>query len=171
MFREEGYLEPLFFGGNGLTPNTSTANAFGNVYALNPDLLTDDDYNLIVPYYTTYAFPDADLAQALGIGGGLKMCSAAYGLISGTGILNISIQFNLLSKTWRIAYQSTAQSPLQVDADNDTEWGCGQATGKRFWFRFWTTPLTGTNNGFELNNWTVAIKKNARMPFRGSNRS
>lgn len=166
MFREEGYLEPVFFGGNGLIPNTSAVSAFGNAYSLDPSLLTDDDYGLIVPYYTTYAFPDSDLAQALGIGGGLKMCSYAYGLISGTGTMTLSVLYNLLSKVWRINQPFT----MQENPDNDTEWGCGQATGKRFWFKFASTPTSGTDNGFELNNWTVAIKKNARMPVRGSNR-
>lgn len=172
MFREGGYLEPVFFGGNGLTPNSSPIAAFGNVYTLDPNLLADDDYGVIGSYYTTSPFPDADLAQALGIGGGLKMCSYAYGLISGTGTLAITVLFNLLSKVWRIAYASTTQAPLQVDADNDTEFGCGQATGKRFWFRFSATPKLGSNDsGFELNSWAVAIKKNARMPVRGSNRT
>ena len=171
MFREPGYLEPVFFGGNGLAPNTSTVNAFGNAYTPDPDLLTDDDYGIIVPFYCSYAFPDADLAQALGIGGGLKMCSYAYGLIQGTGVMTISILYNLLSKLWRIN-SGTGGTPITMveNPDNDTEFGCGQATGKRFWFKFASTPKTGTDNSFEINNWTVAIKKNARMPVRGSNR-
>ncbi len=165
MFRSAGELEPVFFGGNGQTPGAATSH--GNVYTLDPDLLTDDDYGIIVPYYTTYALPDSLLAQALQIGGGLKMVSYAYGLISGTGTMTFTIRYNLLSKIWPIFQSFT----MNESPDNDTEWGCGQATGKRFWFRFASTPLNGqTDNAFELNSWTAAIKRNARMPVRGSNR-
>ncbi len=153
-------------GGNGLYPNTSSSGAYGNVYSLDQDLLTDDNYGIIVPYYTTYAFPDPLLAQALGIGGGLKMVSYAYGLISGTGTMTFSVRYNLLSKIWRISQPFT----MSETPDNDSEWGAGQVTGKRFWFRFASTPASGTDNRFELNSWTVAIKKNARMPVRGCNR-
>lgn len=166
MFREAGSLEPVFCAGNGLYPNTSASGAYGNVYTLDPDLLTDDDYGVVAPYYTTFAFPDPEMAQGFGIGGGLKMVSYAYGLISGVGTMTLSVRYNLLSKIWPIAQALT----MAANPDNDTEWGSGQATGKRFWFRFASTPTTGTDNEFELNNWVAAIKKNAKMPVRGSNR-
>lgn len=171
MFSSDGGLQPFFCGGNGLTSGSSTTGAYGNIYTLDPSMNVDDDYGVIVPYYVTSALPDPELAQGLGIGGGLKLCSYAYGLISGTGTMTISILFNLLSKVWRIN-SGTGGSPIIMNEnpDNDTEFGCGQATGKRFWFKFASTPTTGSANDFELNNWTVAIKKNARMPIRGSNR-
>lgn len=166
MFREGGVLEPVFCGGNGLYPNTSGSSAFGNVYTLDPNLLTDDNYGLITPHYVSFAFPDPELAQGLGIGGGLKMVAYAYGLISGVGTMTLSIRYNLLSKIWPITQAFTMESV----PDNDKEWAGGQATGKRFWFKFASTPTTGTDNEFELNNWVASIKKNARMPIRGSNR-
>lgn len=166
LFDEDGALVPVFCAGNGLYPNTSSSGAYGNVYGLDPDLLTDDDYGLVVPYYVTAALPDPDMAQALQIGGGLKMVSYAYGLISGTGTMTLSIRFNLLSKIWPISQSFT----MTETPDNDIEWAGAQATGKRFWFRFASTPTSGTDNAFEVNNWLAAIKKNPRMPVRGSNR-
>lgn len=167
MLGSDGQLQPYFCGGNGLYPNASTVGAFGSMYTLDPSMNVDDDYGVIVPYYVTSALPDPELAQGLGIGGGLKVCTFAYGLISGTGTMTISILYNLLSKVWRI---NSGAIPMSETPDNDSEWGCGQATGKRFWFKFASTPASGTNNDFELNNWTVAIKKNPRMQVRGSNR-
>lgn len=165
MFRADGELTPVFFGGNGQTPNLAVG--YGNVYTLDPDLLTDDDYGIIVPWYTSYAFPGPEMAMALQIGGGLKMVAYSYGLISGTGTMTLSTRFNLLSKIWPITQAFT----MAATPDNDTEWAGGQTTGKHFWSRFASTPLNGqTDNAFELNSWLMAIKRNARMPVRGSNR-
>lgn len=171
LFGYDGELQTVFSGGNGLYPGTSTSGAYGNVYTLDPALKTDDNYGTIVPYYIGSPLLDSDLAQALGIGNGLKMCCDSYGLISGTGYMTISILFNLLSKVWP-RNSSSGGTPITMSEtpNNDTEFGSVQATGKRFWYKFASTPATGTDNGFELNNWVVAIKKNARMPVRGSNR-
>ena len=174
VYRQAGELTEVFFAGNGTAPGGSSVGAYGNIYALNPDLLTDDDFGTIIPYYTTYAFPEPNTAQALQIGGGLKMVSYCYGLIAGTGKMTISIYYNLLNKLWTLSGGGTGAGQsitvMNPDPNWDTEWGGAQATGKRFWFRFASSPNGGTDNGFELNNWVVAMKRNARMPIRGSNR-
>lgn len=166
MFRSDGSLETVFCAGNGLAPNTSSSGAYGNVYTLDATKYTDDDYGIVVPYYITASLPDPELAQGLGIGGGLKLLAYSYGLIDGVGTMTLSIRYNLLSKIWPI----TQASVMTTAPNNDTEFAGGQATGKRFWIRFASTPTTGTDNYFEVNNWLVAIKKNPRMPVRGSNR-
>lgn len=167
MFRELGSLTPVFFGGNGTAPG---AGGFGNVYTLNSQLLTDDDYGLIEPYYVTYGFPDRDAEQQMQLGGGLKMLTYLQSFFFGVGTMDWSILYNSLANIWRLK----GSYPMSTSPLRNAEWAGGQCTAQRFFFKFasvpnpqGTTATPATDNSFGLSVLVVGMKKNARMPVAG----
>jgi hypothetical protein len=56
----------VFGAGSGDAPGDAAG--FGNVYYLDADKLTDDDYGAMSPYYVTYAFVNHEQEQQLGTG-------------------------------------------------------------------------------------------------------
>ena len=137
LYQTNGELAPAFFGGNGVTPNTSTVQAFGNLYTLNPQLYTDDDYGQMFPYYTTYSFPDRDTEQQMQLGGGMKVIQYGRTLMTGVGYGTISFAYNTLANIWPIAMSGY---PLSLNPLADLEFGGGQCTGMRFFFTFSVSP-------------------------------
>lgn len=143
----------------------------GNVYTLNPQMYTDDDFGQINPYYVTYGHPDRDTEQQMQLGGGLKMLTYLQSLFAGVGNMNWSILCNTLANPWPlVGIYPMSQNPLR-----NAEWAAGQATAQRFFVKFASspnpegdTPNPATDNAFSLSVLVVGIKPNARMKVAGS---
>lgn len=156
MYRSAGDLTPVFFSGG--------STDYGNVYTLNPQKFTDDDYGLIQPYYTTYACPDRDEEQSLQLGAHMKMVAYTHTYISGLGNLTITIFGDNLLNPWPIV----GDYPLQTVPNSDLEWAGGNAQAQRFFFQFSVAAATGTDNWFSMSTFAPSITTLARMPVRGS---
>lgn len=143
----------------------------GNVYTLNPQMYTDDDFGQINPYYVTYGHPDRDTEQQMQLGGGLKMLTYLQSLFAGVGNMNWSILCNTLANPWPlVGIYPMSQNPLR-----NAEWAGGQATAQRFFVKFASspnpngdTPSPATDNAFSLSVLVVGLKPNARMKVAGS---
>jgi hypothetical protein len=181
MLQGAGDLQVVFFAGSGVAPNQGAGvGQFGNVYTLNANLLTDDDYGLVQPYYDTYAFPDRDTEQQLQLGSGMKMVTYAQFLLAGVGYAQLAVFINTLATRIEDAVQV---SPLSCDPtdyllstspNNNLEWAAEQATGQRFFWRIASTPnpagttaSPATDNGFSLSVLGIGMKQNARFKVRG----
>lgn len=160
MYRSNGAaLTLVILGGNGV--NYGAAQGFGNVYTLNPALFTDDDYGQIFPYYTTYAFIDADKAQALQLKGGRVLLAFLRAYIQGIGNITASYFPDSLTNLWPL---STTRALTRVFFDR--EMGGGQCTGDRIFIKIASSPLPGTtDNGFVMTKLTAFIK-DAKLSVR-----
>ena len=156
-----GSLTSIFFGGNGFVPGTAVG--FGNVYSLNPLLLTDDDYGQVAPYYTTCFFLDSEKAQALGVVAIRIMLAYLNAYITGTGKVTYTFLCDSLDNPWAI----TTSRTLTSTAKFDQEIGGGMAQGNRIAIRISTTPITGTDNGFNLQR-IQGWWKAAKLKLRGA---
>lgn len=175
MYRQAGEVVPVFLNGNALPPGSSTAKAFGNVYTLNPNLYTDDDYGLVSPKYFSYGFLSPDEEQQTQIGPGLKVVAYSFTSVAGVGFITPQIFWNLLNQPWSIAGQTGTESqyPLYLNPNFDLEWSGLQATGYRFFVKFasvpnpaGTTASPATDNKLVLSRFTLCLKAN-RIKVRG----
>jgi len=155
-----------------LTPGSSTTGAYGNVYALDAALYTDDDYGQVNPYYVTHPFPDSEAEAAFQLAAGMKMVSYIQTFVSGVGNVVLSLYYNTLSNLWPL---NSGNYPLSESPLWNAEWGAGQCTGQRFFVKIasnpnagGSTPTPSTDNAFSMSDLVVAIRKNARMLVRGS---
>lgn len=171
MFRQANVVQPVFFNGNGLTPNMSSTGAYGNVYILNAGMYTDDDYGQFSPYYTTYAFVDRDTEQQMDLGGGLKTVSYSFTTIAGVGLLTPQLLYNFLNQPWSIQGQTGTESqyPLSLFPPGDLEWSGLMAQGYRFFMRYAPIPNPAgstakptTDVKFSLSNFTLCLRKKSR---------
>jgi len=161
MYRSAGAaLTLVTLGGNGQA--YGAAAGFGNVYELNPALLTDADYGLVQPYYTTYAFLDPEKAQALQLKGLRILMAYLRAYIQGTGNITASYYPDSLSNLWPL---NTVRALTPVFFDR--EMGGGQCTGDRIFIKIASSPITGTDNGFVMTRLTAFIK-DAKMTIRGA---
>jgi len=161
MYRKPGELSLILFGGNGQTPNTAAS--FGNVYTLNPSLYTDEDYGQVFPFYTTYFFLESEKAQALQLNLGRLMVSYTSMYCASVGNVSVTILCDRLDNPWPIVI---SRNPGLVPKF-DVEMGGGYAQAQRMAFRIASSPITGTDNGFDLSKF-VAWLKNSRMLVRGA---
>lgn len=171
MYRSAGNLQTVLFNGNGAAPNTGVGSQFGNVYTLNPNYYTDDDYGLVSPYYVTYGVPDRDSEQQFQLGGGLKMLTYLQAFFSGVGNMNWSVLYNSLANLW----VNPGVYLMQVSPLRNAEWPSCQATGQRFFIKFASSPNPAgatahpaTDNAFSLSALVIGMKVNARMKVAGS---
>ncbi len=136
IYREAGGpLFTVFYAGNGFPPN-AVAGGCGNVFALCDQKLTDDCAGQIHPYYITAAFTNAEVEQALQLGGQRKLLKYLQWQVSGTGKWTVTPLIDSLNNPWPI----TATLPLRADPFYDDEWGGGQASGQRFFLKFTVNP-------------------------------
>jgi hypothetical protein len=162
MYRDSsGTLGTVFFGGNGSTAGTLPG--FGNVYTLNPDLLTDDDYGQVYPYYVTFYGPDADKAQALQLTAFRKLLAYVTPFISGVGKVTYSILCDTPSNVWPL----TATRTLTANPKFAQEFAGCQAQGSRMALKIASSPVNGTDNSFNLQ-WLNFYYRNAKLTIRGS---
>jgi hypothetical protein len=157
-----GILQPVFFGGNG--QQAQLAAGFANVYTLSAIKYTDDDYGQIYPYYTTYFFVTHDLEEALQLGSGQKMLQYFTAFVAGLGTLTITPLINALTNAWAL----TGTRTLSAAPVNDLEWAGGCATGYRIAFKLASSPITGTDNWFNLQKIVAGMKLATHRPIRGS---
>lgn len=162
MYRENGQLEIVLFGGNGLTPGVAAGK--GNVYLLNPAFLTDDDFGQIFPYYTTYAFIDPEKAQALGLAGVRILMAYIQAYIQGTGTITATYYPDDLANLWSL---TTTRSLTTFYGDRQI--GGAMCSGDRIFIKISSSPVTGTDNGFTMSRLTAYVK-NAKLKVSGVNK-
>lgn len=163
MYRAAGAVQPVFFAGNSLYPNTSSANAYGNVFTLNPAKLTDDSYGQIHPFYYTYFMLAPEVKQALQIGS-REMISYLKAQVSGVGNITVTAYPDLLSNPWSL----TCVRTLATSPKFDLEWSGANCVGDNIAIGFVSAPATGTDNQLIIKSLVVWLRTNARLPIRGS---
>lgn len=162
MYRDgTGTLTTVFFGGNGVAPGG--AQGFGNIYRLNPDLLTDDDFGQINPYYVTFYGPDAEKKQALQLTALRLLLAYVTPFISGTGQVTYSVLCDAPDNQWPL----TVTRALTSNPKFAQEFAGCQALGSRMALKIASSPVTGTDNAFNLQ-WLNFYYRNAKIPIRGA---
>ena len=126
-----GPLYTVFFAGNGAFPGT-VGGGCGNVFAPCSGATTDDCFGSLSPYYTTYAFTSVETEESRQLGGQRHLLQFLQWNARGTGNLQVTPLIDTLSNPWPI----TATVPLRADPTYDDEWGGGQASGQRIFFKF-----------------------------------
>jgi hypothetical protein len=167
MYREAGSLQVVMGGGNSVTPSTSTTNAFGNVYTLNPNKYTDDDYGQVNSYYFTYGFLNRGMEQQLQVGSHQKGFIGVLATVTWpAGTLLIQVAPNNPANIWPLSCERTVSQP-----NFDVEWGAGRiiiARGSRFFLKFSSVPLQGqTDNAYVINMVTCLLVP-TRLSVRGA---
>ena len=161
MYRESGELTPIFFVGNGITPGVG---GFGNVYYLDPDFFTDDDFGQIQSYYTTCALPTREMEMQFQLGSGLKLHQFFTAFISAIGNITITMYVNNLQNPWPL----TCVRQPGLNPNFDLEWGGGNCSkGQRYFFKVQPSPITGSDTYFNVNRLVPWFKK-AKTTSRGS---
>ena len=161
MYRDPESLSVVLFGGNGQP--LGAANGTGNVYTLDPTLLTDDDYGQIYPYYTTFFMPSAEQEIQLQLGGTRKMLVFVSAFVSGVGHLTVTPLCNAIANAW----SKTIAWPLPANPTYDMEWGGGQALGQRIALKLASSPAAGTDNSFTIQRLAAWMRRVAHLPVRG----
>lgn len=162
MYRENtGELTTVFFGGNGQAPGVTAG--FGNIYTLDPTKLTDDDYGQIFPFYVTFFGPDTEKAQALGLTSVRILAAYCAVQISGTGTVRYTTLCDSLDNPWSL---STTRA-LTANPKFPQEFAGNQAQGSRMALKIQSSPVTGTDNGFNLQ-WIQFYFKKAKLQIRGA---
>lgn len=162
MYRAPGKLSVVLFNGNGLVPGIAAGT--GNIYTLDPALLTDDNYGQISPYYVTYPFVSNEQEVALKLGGGLKILAYFTAYMSGVGNITITPYCDTLTNNWPLVCSRV----LSANPTFDLEWAGGSATAQRMFFKIASSPATGTDNSFNVGRIMAYLRKNARLGVRGS---
>lgn len=165
MYRTQGgVLQPVFFGGNGSAPNTANTQLFGNLYTLDPVLLTDHDYGIRVPRYVTFFFPSHDQEQGLQLGSHRKDLCYLESFVAGVGIVSFTPLVDALDNPWPLICRRL----LKLNPRFDLEWNGGAAVGQRMAFAVTVTPLAGqTDCAFTLQKLIVSMRPAKRNPVRG----
>ena len=164
MYRSAGNLSVVLGGGNGLTPGVG---GFANVYTLNPNKYTDDDYGLVQSYYYTYAFVNRGAEQQLQVGSHQKGFLGVLATVTWpAGTMLVQVAPNNPQNIWPLSCERTVSQP-----DIDLQWGYGGmiiARGSRFFLKFSAQPLEGqTDNAYNLQMVTVALIP-TRLKTRGA---
>lgn len=164
MYRTAGDLSMVLGAGNGLTPGVG---GFGNVYTLNPNKYTDDDYGLVSSYYFTYAFVNRGAEQQLQVGGHQKGFLGLLATVTWpAGTMLVQVAPNNLENLWPLSCERTVSQP-----NIDLQWGAGNmliARGSRFFIKFSSVPLEGeTDNAYFLSMLTVMFGA-TRLRTRGA---
>ena len=164
MYREAGDLSLVLGGGNGQTPGIG---GFGNVYTLNPQKYTDDDYGLVQSYYYTYGFVNRGAEQQLQVGSHQKGFFGVLATVTWpAGTMLVQVAPNNPQNIWPLSCERTVSQP-----NIDLQWGYGGmiiARGSRFFLKFSSVPLPEqTDNAYYLQMVTVALIP-TRLKTRGA---
>lgn len=153
MYRTVSELSTCFFGG-----------PFFNVYTLNPNLSTDDDFGTIASYYITCALPTRDQEQGLQLGSGRKLLTYMSAFLSGVGQGTITPLLANLTNAWTIVSSQT----LSAEPEFDWEWGAGSPESQRMFFKVAVTPFSGqTDARFSLQRFIPWFRR-SRIQVRGA---
>ena len=131
-----GPLYPVFYSGNGELPGLST-DGCGQVWGICEGKFTDDCLGLIRPYYITAAFTGAAVEAGAGLGGQRHLVQYMQWNIEGIGRIKVTTFVNSLSNPWPIS----VTLPMRLDPLRDDEFGGGQASGQRFFFKLEPLPV------------------------------
>ena len=135
MYRQTGELTTVFFAGNGATPGVG---GFGNVYYLDPQSYTDDDFGQIASFYTTCALPTREMEMQFQLSAGLKLHQFFTASIEAVGNITITMFVNNLSNPWPL----TCVRQPGLTPNFDLEWGGGDcAKGQRYFFKVQPSPI------------------------------
>lgn len=178
----QGNAKQMLFGsGNG----QNTGSAFGNLYFLNFNKFTDDDYGVIDSYYTTYFHWNHDMEQNVPqLGLHRKIYTYLSAFITGVGNLQITPLVDSLSNAWAptstvwdsvnlIWATSSIPNPLppyqlSTSLTHDLEWPLN-VVGDRVAFKVSVSPLPGqTDAYFNLQHIVVAGRMDNVFPVRGA---
>ena len=163
MYREAGTLSLVLGAGNGVTPG---AGGFGNVYTLNPNKYTDDDYGQVNSYYYTYGFVNRGAEQQLQVGSHQKGFFGCLATVTWIGTMLVQVAPNDPANIWPLSCERTVSKP-----NIDLQWGYGGiiiARGSRFFLKFSAVPLPGqTDNAYNIQMVTALIVP-TRLKTRGS---
>lgn len=131
-----GNFNDMFFGGN-----------FGNLYNLNANKFTDDDYGQMFPYYTTYFAVSREQETALQLGAGRKMLKKVTAFITGVGLTTFVPLVNSMNNS----YPALSLRQLSQDTNSanltgqDLEWTTG-VRGERIALQLRVQPLPGSTD-------------------------
>lgn len=165
MYRSAGVLSTIFAAGNGQTPGIAAG--YGNVYSLNPNKYTDDDYGQIFSYYVTYFFVSREAEIALQLGAHRKMLAYLTAYVSGVGNVLITAFTNTLSNPWNL----TCTRTLYADPLVDLEWPGAYVLGQRIAIKVQPQPANpevSLDNYFNLQRLMCALVPAKKMPVRGA---
>jgi hypothetical protein len=152
--------EMVFCGGNGLAIGQGTG--FGNIYFLDPDLLTDDDYGRMFPFYISYFFVNHEMEQQMQLGGYRKLYVYFKYFATGTGVMQVTPLADVLTN----AYPPTPQIQLSESQTFDTEIPIN-VDANRAAFKFQPSPLPNTTDvQFNLTKMVVSLQKHPVSPVR-----
>jgi hypothetical protein len=175
----EGSTGQMFFGGE----------EFGNLYSLNFNKFTDDDYGQISSYYTTYFFFNHEIEQnSPQLGLHQKMYTYLTAYITGVGTMQPQLLMNNLNNPW--GTYPTVWDPVNIKwmqsgsltnplaavpltngvLKNDLEWGLNINSAARLAVRYAPQPLAGqTDAAFVLTHCVLSARSEKIAPVRGSN--
>lgn len=164
MYRKTGVLSLVLGAGNGLTPGNE---GFGNVYTLNPEKYTDDDYGQVNSYYYSYGYVNRGEEQQLQVGSHQKGFIGVLGTITWpAGTLLIQVAPNNPQNIWPLSCERTVSQP-----NLDVQWGFGNmiiARGSRFFIKISSVPLPEqTDNAYNIQSLTVGLIP-TRLKTRGA---
>lgn len=130
-------LEQTMVFGCGTGQRSGVEPGFGELYVLDFDKFTDDDYGIIDSYYTTYFFFQPELEEAnpeIALHRKLLTYLSAY--VTGTGRIFVTPLVDKLGNAW----QSTRQYQLTDNLKFDLEWPLN-VRGDRFALKIQIVPL------------------------------
>jgi hypothetical protein len=153
---------PCFFAGNGQQPGLGTG--YGNVYILNPNKFTDDDFGQIDMYYVTCALPTRDQEQGLQLGASRKLLTYLTGYIQSIANVVITVFPANLQNPWPITITRTpGMSP-----NFDLEMTGLNVEGYRMFFQIQPLPLDGQTDVYMALQRLSPYFKKSRMSVRGA---
>jgi len=157
-----------FAGGNGIAPATGSG-GFSSVYWLAPDAMQDDDFGLIVPYYTTYFFVNHEMEMNIQVGVHRKLFKRYSVYVQGFGQLVVTPYGDTLTNPWPVI------NNLPLSDNQLFDLGDGLSViAERAAFKigsipppFFSVPLNESlHNSFTLNKFTVTISQEPVAPVR-----
>lgn len=142
--------------------NGGVGDAYGNIYWLNPDKFTDDDYGKVNPYYTTYFFVNHEMEQSIGVGVHRKLFKRYAAFITGVGKLVITPLANSLDSS------RTPPPSWTLSTSEGYDVGGGlNISSERCAFKIASTPLPGeTDNSFNLQKFIITLSQEPVAPIR-----
>lgn len=179
----QGNAKQMIFGaGNG----TSARASFGNLYYLNFNKFTDDDYGRINSYFITSFFWNHDTEQnvpPLGLHRKIYEYLSLY--ITGVGNVQVtplvdnlnnpwsptSTTWDAINQVWKVGAVPNPLPAYQLTngvLTHDLEWGMN-VIGERVAFKISVSPLAGqTDAYFNLQHLVIAGRADKVFPVRGA---
>lgn len=148
---------PSFVLGGGLSGS--------QVYTLNDQKFSDDDYGRIFSYYITYFFVSHEAEQALQVTSHRKLYQYGTTYIQGVGFYNVTPYGQSLENP----FPTTPNQVLSMDAFFDLEFGLN-VEASRCAFKIQVFPLLGqTDAYFSLEKMIINMRPAPWSPVRGTN--